>query len=100
MNAVKRAAKNELNQLVNAIISLGGQRELYAFLNDLCTPSELAALTERWRVVPLLKQGLSYRDIHDKTGISVTTIGRVARALIDGCGGYDLAYKKLGGRHE
>lgn len=48
----------------------------------------MEALADRWRVVPLLLQGRPYRDIHDHTGISVTTIGRVARCLEHGTGGY------------
>ena len=54
-------------------------REVRAFLEDLCTPAELEAMTDRWRVVPLLLEGVPYREIHDRTRVSVTTIGRVAR---------------------
>jgi len=39
-------------------------------------------LAERWHVARLLEQGgLSYREIHDATGVSTTTIVRVARFL-------------------
>lgn len=56
--------------------------EMEKFLVDLCTPAELRALSERWHVAKILDQGeLSYRDINAKTGVSTTTIGRVARFL-------------------
>lgn len=56
--------------------------EMERFLVDLCTPAELRALSERWHVAKLLDSTeLSYRDIHAKTGVSTTTIGRVARFL-------------------
>lgn len=61
------------------------------FLVDLCTPAELEALADRWNVVPLLDQGVPYRTIHEQTGVSVTTIGRVARWLDHGTGGYRAA---------
>lgn len=64
------------------------------FLVDLCTPAELEALADRWSVVPLLDQGLSYRSIHDRTGVSVTTVGRVARCLDHGTGGYRAALER------
>jgi uncharacterized protein YerC len=48
-------------------------------------------MADRWRVVPLLLKGLPYRDIHDRTRVSVTTIGRVARTLEHGAGGYAKA---------
>lgn len=54
------------------------------FLIDLCTPAELRALSERWHVAQILNEGdKSYRDIQAETGVSTTTIGRVARFLRD-----------------
>ena len=50
-------------------------------------------MTDRWRVVPLLQQGMPYREIHDLTQVSVTTIGRVARTLERGAGGYARALR-------
>jgi len=82
--------KNEA-ALFQAIASLQGADECQSFLKDLCTPAELQALVDRWQVVGLLRRGLSYRRINEITGISVTTIGRVARFLHDGFGGYDAA---------
>jgi TrpR-related protein YerC/YecD len=77
--------------LYQAILSLKTSDECRAFFRDLCTPAELQALTDRWAVVELLRQNLPYREIHRLTGVSVTTIGRVARYLIAGNGGYALA---------
>jgi len=58
--------------------------EMERFLIDLCTPAELRALAERWHVAQLLDAGQqSYRDINALTGVSTTTIGRVARFLKD-----------------
>jgi len=48
-------------------------------------------MSDRWAVVDWLQKGLPYREIHRLTGVSVTTIGRVARCLADGNGGYALA---------
>jgi TrpR-related protein YerC/YecD len=56
--------------------------EMRRFLTDLCTPAEVRTLAERWHVARLLDgTSLSYRDIHDGTGVSTTTIVRVARFL-------------------
>ena len=43
----------------------------------------------------LLLDGIPYREIHDRTLVSVTTIGRVARTLERGAGGYDAAVRRL-----
>jgi len=82
--------------LYAALLTLRSESELHAFFHDLCTPAELEALRDRWRVVPLLLQAMPYREIHDRTGISVTTVGRVARCLMQGEGGYRAAARHLG----
>ena len=74
--------------LCEALLSLKNADEMLAFLHDLCTPAELEVLVDRWRVVPYLLEGVSYREIHERTAVSITTIGRVARYLNQGSGGY------------
>jgi len=70
--------------LENALSSLVNEADMARFLTDLCTPAELRALRERWQVAQILNAGdASYRDIHAQTGVSTTTIGRVARFLKD-----------------
>lgn len=89
-----RALRQEA--LVEAILGLRDRQELAAFLRDLCTPAELEALADRWQVVPSLLAGQTYREIHDRLGVSVTTVGRVARCLEMGEGGYQAAARHLG----
>ena len=81
--------------LYAAIATLRSPEEVRAFLRDLCTPAELQAMADRWAVVDYLGRGLPYREIHRLTGVSVTTIGRVARFLAAGNGGYALAASRL-----
>ncbi len=87
------------NALFEAVMSLETVDECRNFLKDLCTPAELQALVDRWQVVSYLEQGLPYRKIHDLTGVSVTTIGRVARFLSDGFGGYQTAIERTHHSH-
>ncbi len=82
------------NALFGAIVSMKNVPECRNFFKDLCTPAELQALVDRWQAVERLQQGLPYRQIHDLTGVSVTTIGRVARFLTDGFGGYATAIER------
>src|SRR5687768_18113981 len=92
----QRDADASLKALAKALASLERGEDVRAFLEDLCTPAELEAMSDRWRVVPLLLEGLPYREIHDRTAVSVTTVGRVARCLVQGEGGYRLAAERLG----
>lgn len=68
--------------LCQALLTPGGAADMRRLLVDLCTPAEIRTLAERWHVARLLDETeLSYRDIHDATGVSTTTIVRVARFL-------------------
>jgi TrpR-related protein YerC/YecD len=73
--------------------------ECRRFFRDLGTPAELQAFADRWRVVELLREGKPYREIYELTGVSVTTVGRVARFLADGNGGYQIALQRLDPSH-
>ncbi|MCI5044206.1 MAG: YerC/YecD family TrpR-related protein [Aquisalinus sp.] len=68
--------------LYSSLASMESADDAKRFLADLCTPSEIRALSERWHVARLLDEtDLSYREIHQQTGVSTTTIARVARFL-------------------
>lgn len=81
-------------ELFTALLALENADEVGRFLHDLLTPAELQAMADRWRVVRLLAEDLPYRRIHELTGVSVTTIGRVARFVTHGNGGYTIALER------
>jgi TrpR-related protein YerC/YecD len=81
--------------LCTAIVALRSVEECRNFFRDLCTPAELQAMADRWAVVEYLDRGLPYREIHKQTGVSVTTISRVARCLTLGSGGYRAVAERM-----
>ena len=90
-----RQERETRRALFQAVSTLRDADECRRFFLDLCTPAELKAMADRWTVVGHLKRGLHYREIHDRTGVSVTTVGRVARCLTDGNGGYEIASQRM-----
>lgn len=86
--------------LCAALLTPKSEAEMGRLLTDLCTPAEIRTLAERWHVARLLDgTDLSYRDIHEATGVSTTTIVRVARFLRQEPNlGYRRAIDALGGR--
>lgn len=86
-------------ELCAALLAPADADEMRRLLVDLCTPAEIRTLAERWHVARLLDgTGLSYREIHDATGVSTTTIVRVARFLKqEPHRGYRLALDRIGG---
>jgi TrpR-related protein YerC/YecD len=83
--------------LFAALATLRNGDECRAFFRDLCTPAEIQAMADRWAVVDWLMRGVPYREINRLTGVSVTTISRVARCLADGNGGYSLIVRRTKG---
>ena len=74
--------------LYETILKLKDLDECCKFLDDLCTPTELRSLEQRFDVAVYLQQGLVYLDILEKTGASSATISRVRRSMLDnGAGG-------------
>jgi len=90
----KKELKAAAQSLYSAFLTLENAAEVRQFLLDICTPSEVEAIVDRWWTASLLKEGRSYRDISEITGVSVTTIGRVARYMNMGEGGYRLALRR------
>ncbi len=72
--------------LFEALLKLESIEECHKFFADLCTPAEMTAMTDRWRVAQLLDEGMAYRQIYEKTGVSTATVTRVARSLEYGAG--------------
>ncbi|WP_324808250.1 YerC/YecD family TrpR-related protein [Sphingomonas sp. LY29] len=92
-------ARNALaSDLADALVRLKDKDEAMALLADLCTPAEVHTLAERWHVAKLLNAGdLTYREIHEATGVSTTTIVRVARFLRqENNGGYRMLLDRTG----
>ncbi|QNP46439.1 TrpR like protein, YerC/YecD [Sphingomonas sediminicola] len=70
------------NDLCDALLTPKSRAEMRCLLQDLCTPAEIRTLSERWHVARLLDgTDLPYRDIHEATGVSTTTVVRVGRFL-------------------
>ncbi|MCI8553759.1 MAG: TrpR-like protein, YerC/YecD [Clostridiales bacterium] len=81
--------------LFDAILRLQSREECYQFFEDLCTVSELKALSQRIVVAKMLSDKRVYSDIVAATGASTATISRVNRSLIYGCDGYDLVFSRM-----
>lgn len=94
----EESADSAETSLCKALLSMRDVGEMRALLHDLCTPAELEALVDRWTVVPHVLKGRPYREIHEHTAVSITTIGRVARFLVHGSGGYRKAAARVAAR--
>lgn len=74
--------------LVATLLSLESEEDVYRLLDDLCTVSEIKAMSQRILVAQLLAANTTYNIIAASTGASTATISRVKRCLNYGSGGY------------
>ena len=97
-----KAEKRERSMaLYETILKLKVLDECCRFFDDLCTPTELRSLEQRFDVAVYLQQGLVYLDILEKTGASSATISRVRRSMLDnGAGGVMREVIQRHGLHE
>jgi TrpR-related protein YerC/YecD len=89
----------ETRDLLKTIVSLRTVDEAERFLRDLCTLSELEAMTHRWQAAQLVDRGMPYHEVSRRTGASTTTVTRVAHWLRHGEGGYRLMLDRRRRRH-
>lgn len=83
------------DELYEAVLSIKDKKECRAFFEDICTPAEIEALADRWKVARLLVKEMPYREISEKTGVSLATVTRVARFLFNGSSGYKIILERL-----
>lgn len=81
--------------LFRAILELRTVEECYDFFSDLCTVTELKAISQRIVVAKLLSEHRVYNEIVEETGASTATISRVNRSLNYGADGYEKIFERM-----
>ena len=81
--------------LFEAILNLQNLEECYDFFEDLCTVTEIKAISQRIVVAKMLRDKKVYSDIVSETGASTATISRVNRSLQYGSNGYEEIFKRM-----
>lgn len=91
---MKQGTDKEVELLYKAVMSIESMEECKNFFDDVCTIKEITAIAQRLTVARLLRDGLTFNEIVEKTGASTATISRVNRCLIYG-EGYKSVLEKL-----
>lgn len=81
--------------LLTAIQAAQTRAQAKAILGDLLTEKEVSELSKRLAIAKYLNEGLSYKEIENKTGASAATIADVSKWLNQGGGGYTLIFNLL-----
>ena len=89
----------EKKQLLEAILALKNADEAKRFLRDLLTAEEIEEFATRLEAARLLSRDVQYNAIIESTGLSSTTIARIAKWLRGSLGGYRLILNRLNHAH-
>ena len=74
--------------LYRTILNCKTSEDIAALLSDLCTYQEIEQMAQRAAAAKLLRDGKTYAEIIEETGISSATLSRFSRELHRGHGGY------------
>ncbi|MBQ7920660.1 MAG: TrpR-like protein [Lachnospiraceae bacterium] len=83
---MEKQKRKHVTEMYEAILKIRNLEECEQFFEDLCTPTEMAAMEQRFAVASLLKQDKVYMEILEATSASTATISRVKRMLNYGNG--------------
>ncbi len=88
--------KNKQNtRLIQAILAINTADEAGRFLRDLMTKKEIKEFAKRLQTAELLSKKVTYTAIEKETGLSSTTVARVAKWLNGKEGGYKMIINRL-----
>lgn len=85
----------ENKRLIQAILAIKTADEARRFLRDLMTEKEIGEFTKRLKAAEMLTEKVPYSVIENETGLSSTTVARVAKWLNGKEGGYKTIINKL-----
>ena len=95
MNIENMFDKPDVKQLVHAFSLLDDEKDIQAFLTDICTPREICDFAQRLTVARFLDAGEPYVEVQARTGASSTTVSRVSKCLNGVEGGYRIVLRRL-----
>lgn len=73
--------KDSLEEIAQIFGSAKDSNELMWLFEDMLTPQEIVDISDRIKIIRLLKSWKTQRDIAEELGTSVTTVNRWSRIL-------------------
>ncbi len=72
---------NGQDELIEAFLLMKSKDQMLNFMKGILTPKELEELSQRLKIVKLLKKGVPQHEIAERLGAGVATITRGSREL-------------------
>lgn len=72
-----------MKNIFEILLNLNSKKEIESFFNEIFTQNELKTLQKRWRIMELLAQGNTQREIANSLNVSLCKVTRGAKILKD-----------------
>lgn len=72
-----------MKNIIQILNKLETEKEIEKFFDEIFTKNELDTFSKRWRIMELLAQGATQRDIASKLNVSLCKVTRGAKILKD-----------------
>ena len=72
---------NNIKEIASSIKQLKSDKDIYNFLLEILTDSEVETLSKRWQILKMLKEGKTQRDISSALKVSLCKVTRGAKIL-------------------
>ena len=72
---------NNIKEISQKIKKLATNKEVYDFLLEILTESEVETLSKRWCILKMLKEGKTQREISKELGVSLCKVTRGSKIL-------------------
>ena len=74
---------SNIEEITNFILKLNSKEEAQAFLKEMLSEAEMSALSKRWRILSMLAEGRTQRDIVKELKVSLCKVTRGSKLLKD-----------------
>ena len=74
---------SNIEEITNFILKLNSKEEAQAFLKEMLSEAEMSALSKLWRILSMLAEGRTQRDIVKELKVSLCKVTRGSKLLKD-----------------
>ncbi len=78
---MNRNINDEMIEIASTLAELNNASEIKTFIIELLTKSEAETLSKRWRILKMLKEGRTQRDIAKELTVSLCKVTRGSQIL-------------------
>ena len=73
----------QIRDLIDSVVKIDSEVEMELFFKELLTESEIETLSKRWRILRMLNEGATQREIAKELQVSLCKVTRGAKILKD-----------------